>query len=105
MMIPQNKNERQLVWLLQYVETPVDGSELYCYSTEDNRNSVTSQTSYRMDVTRLEKIRHGEAGGIWRLPHRWQGIVDALGDYFEGQLVRTSTVFFQSLVCVVISDK
>jgi hypothetical protein len=31
MMIPQNKNGRQLVW---YEDTAVEGSELYCYNTE-----------------------------------------------------------------------
>ena len=34
-MIPQNKNVRQLVWHLQYVDTAVEGSELYCHNTED----------------------------------------------------------------------
>jgi hypothetical protein len=39
-MISQNKNVHQLVWHLQYVDTSVEGSELYCYNTEDDRNSV-----------------------------------------------------------------
>ena len=34
MMTPQNKNVRQLVWHLYYVDTAVEGSELYCYNTE-----------------------------------------------------------------------
>ena len=35
MMIPQNKNVRQLV------ETAVEGGgELYCYNTEGDRNSI-----------------------------------------------------------------
>ena len=45
-----------------------EGSELYYYNTECDRNSVVSQASFRMDVTRLEleisKFTHGEAGGI-----------------------------------------
>ena len=32
MMIPQNKNLRQLVWHF-YVDTAVEESELYCYNT------------------------------------------------------------------------
>ena len=27
---------------------------------------------------------HSEVDGIRRLPHRWQRIIDSLGDYFEG---------------------
>jgi hypothetical protein len=41
-MIPQNKNVRQLVWDLKYVDTAVEGSELYCYNTEGDRNSIVS---------------------------------------------------------------
>jgi hypothetical protein len=44
MMIPQNKNVLQLVWHL-YVDTAVEGSELYCYNTEGDRNSIVSQAS------------------------------------------------------------
>jgi hypothetical protein len=40
MMIPDNKNLRQLIWDLQYVDTAVDGSELYCCITEGDRNTV-----------------------------------------------------------------
>ena len=57
MMIPQNKNVRQHVWHL-YVDTAVEGRELYFYYTEGNRNSVVSQASYRMDVTRLKQRAH-----------------------------------------------
>ena len=66
MMIPQNKNVRELVWHLQYVDIAVEGSELYCYNKEGDWNSVVSQASCRMDVTRLE-----------------QWTVDALVDHFE----------------------
>ena len=38
---------RQLVWHL-YVDTAVEGSELYCYNTEGNRISVVSKASCRM---------------------------------------------------------
>ena len=72
-MIPQNKNVRQLVWHLWYVDTAVEGSELYYYNTEGDRNSVVSQASCRTDDIRLEhellQFTHGEAGGIRRLPH------------------------------------
>ena len=68
MMIPQNKNVRQVVWHLLYVDTAVENSELYYYNSEGDRNSVVSPASCRMDVTRLEremsKFTHGEAGGI-----------------------------------------
>ena len=33
----------------------IEGSELYCYNTEGDRNLVVSQASCRMDVTRLEQ--------------------------------------------------
>ena len=54
-MIPQNMNVRQLVWYLQYVDTAVEDSVLYCYNTEDDRNSVVSQTPCRIFVTLLEQ--------------------------------------------------
>ena len=38
-----------------YVDTEVEGSELHCYNTEGDRNSVVSQASFRMDVIRLEQ--------------------------------------------------
>ena len=63
MMIPQNKNVCQLVWHL-YVDTAVEGSELYCYNTEGDRNTVVSQESCRMDVTRLEQSAYS---GLWTL--------------------------------------
>ena len=49
MMIPQNKNVCQLVCHL-YLDTAV-GSEL-----EGDRNSILSQASCRMDVTRIYKF-------------------------------------------------
>ena len=49
MMIPQNKNVRQLVC------SAVEGRELHCYNTEGNRNSVVGQTKCKMDVIRLEQ--------------------------------------------------
>jgi hypothetical protein len=36
------------------VEIAIKGSELYCYNTEGDRNSVVSQARCRIDVTRLE---------------------------------------------------
>ena len=33
----------------------VEGSELYCFKTEGDRNSVITEVSCRMDVTRLEQ--------------------------------------------------
>ena len=53
MMIPQNKNVRQLVWNL-YIYTALEGSELFCYNTESDRNSVVSQASCRI-CDRLEQ--------------------------------------------------
>ena len=38
-----------------YVETAVEGSEIYCCNTGGDRNSVVSQASCRMDVARLEQ--------------------------------------------------
>ena len=52
-MIAQNKNVHQLVWHL-YLDTAVEGSELYYYNTEGNRNSVLSQALCRMGWTLLE---------------------------------------------------
>ena len=43
MIIPQNKNVRQQVWHLQYVETAIEGIELYCYNTEGDRNSAVDR--------------------------------------------------------------
>ena len=109
-IIPQNKNVRQLVGLWHlHVDTVVEGSELYCYNTEGDRNSVVNQASCRMDVTRLEhdmsKFKHGEASGIRLLPLLRQRNLNTLWDYFEGLWVRTCTVFIQLLVRVIISDK
>ena len=50
-MMPQNKNVRQLVW---YVDTVVEGSELYSYNTEGDKSSVVSQASCRIGWTLLE---------------------------------------------------
>ena len=43
---------------LVVVDTAVESSELCCYNTEDNRNSVVSQGSSRMDVTQLEQCTY-----------------------------------------------
>ena len=67
MMIPQNNNVHQLIWHLPYVDTAVDGSDLYCYNTEGDRNSVESQASCKMYVTRLEHRSYIKiTGGIRR---------------------------------------
>ena len=55
MMMSQSKNVLQLVWHLRYIDTAVEGSELYFYNTEGNRNSVVSQALCKMDVTRLQQ--------------------------------------------------
>ena len=55
MMILQNKNVCQLVWHLKYIDTAIEGSELYCYNTEDDINSLVSQASCRIDLTLLEQ--------------------------------------------------
>ena len=44
-MVSQNKNVRQLVWHLKYVDSGVEGSEFYCYNTEGGINSIVSQAS------------------------------------------------------------
>ena len=62
-MIPQNKNVHQLVWHL-YIDTAVEGSELYCYNTESDRNSVVSQASWKMDVF---NYFHIIGNGLWTL--------------------------------------
>ena len=51
-MTQQNKDVRQLVWHLQYVDTAIEDSELYYYNTERDKNSVVSQASCRMGVPR-----------------------------------------------------
>ena len=45
MMIPQNKNVCQLVWHFQYVNTAVEGSELYYYNSEGDVNLVVRQSA------------------------------------------------------------
>jgi hypothetical protein len=69
MMIPQNKNVCQLLWHLYYVDTAVENSELYCYNTEGDRNSVKGVMQNGCDSTRTACLQ-------------WN--VDSLEDYFEG---------------------
>jgi hypothetical protein len=57
MMIPQSKNVCQLVWHL-YVNTAVEGSDLYCYNSEGDRNSILSPVPCRMDVTTKTACLH-----------------------------------------------
>ena len=64
MMIPQSKNVHQLVWHFLYVDTAVEGSELYCYNTEGDRNLVVSQVSCRMDVIWLEHHAYSRLWGL-----------------------------------------
>ena len=56
-----NKNVRQLVWHLYYVYTAVEGSELYCYNTEGDRNSVVSQALCRTGWKLLESQAYGSS--------------------------------------------
>ena len=74
-MIPQNKNVRQLVWHFQYVDTTVEGSELYCHNTESDRNSVLSQASCIINMTRLEQRGSLKRGGSPRDSSVRKGIV------------------------------
>ena len=55
-MIPQNKNVRQLVWHLSYVDNAVGSSELYCYNIDGDRNSIVNQASCRMNMTLIYKF-------------------------------------------------
>jgi hypothetical protein len=41
-MITQNNNIRRLLWHL-YVDIAVEGSDLYCYNIEGDRNTVVSK--------------------------------------------------------------
>jgi hypothetical protein len=74
---------RHQVWHL-YVDTAVEGSELYCHNTKGDRNSVVRQALCRMDVTRLEQhtniktalLRHRERNA--RECHR--ELVEAVGN-------------------------
>jgi hypothetical protein len=59
MIIQVNKYVRQLLWHLLYVDTAVEGSELYFYNTEGDRNPVLSEASCRMDVIRDSSVRKG----------------------------------------------
>ena len=63
-MIPQNKNVRQLILHFQYVDTSVEGSGLYCYNKECDKDSVVSHASSRMDVSRTEQRAYS---GLWTL--------------------------------------
>ena len=49
---------------------------------------VRFQTVDEITVAVLEQLKtlqkNGLAGGVPRLPHRWNSCVEALGDYFEG---------------------
>ena len=78
-MIPQNKIVRQLVWHLLYVDTAVEGNELYCYNTEGDRNSVVCQASCKIYVTWLEQCAHIKIATLWGINARdsslWKGIV------------------------------
>ena len=49
-----------------YVETAVEGSEIYCCNTGGDRNSVVSQASCRMDVARLEQRAYSGFCALWR---------------------------------------
>ena len=40
---------------LQYVDTVVEGSKIYCYNIEGDRKSVVSQALCRMDLSQLEQ--------------------------------------------------
>ena len=48
-------NVHQLVWHLSYIDSAVEGSYLYSYTTEGNRNLQLSQVLCRIDVTRLKQ--------------------------------------------------
>ena len=55
---------------------------------------------------RCQKITNGEAGGIRRLPLRWQLTVYALGDYLKVyECERVAYGIFKFLVRVLICDK
>jgi hypothetical protein len=40
-------------------------SELYYYKTEGDKNSVVSQESWRLDVTRVEQRAYSEQWTLW----------------------------------------
>ena len=67
MIITKNKNVRQLVCQLQYVETAVEGYELYYYNTEDDIYPVVSQAFCEIDVTRLEQRVYSVLWTLWRI--------------------------------------
>jgi hypothetical protein len=43
-----------------YLDTAVEGSQLYFYNTEGDRNSVVSQASYIIDLTHKRACPHQE---------------------------------------------
>ena len=50
-----------------YVDTAVEISELYCYNTEGDRNSVVGQATCRMEVTPVPTEDWERLGGLpWR---------------------------------------
>ena len=65
-MTLQNENVRQLVWDLQYIDTAIEGSELYCYNIEGDTNSVVGQVSYRMYETHIYKFIKEEEEEVTR---------------------------------------
>ena len=69
-MIPQNKNVRQLVWYLWYVDIAVEGSELYC------------QALCRMDVTQLEQRAYIKVAILrgWNAKECYSELVETVGE-------------------------
>ena len=61
--ILQNKNVRQLVWYMYYVDTAVEVSELYCYNTEGDGNSVVIQM---LKVSFFDKYTFSAGLELWR---------------------------------------
>ena len=52
--------------------TALQGSELHCYNTEGDGNSVVNQVLCRMDVNHeMSKFKHGEADSIRHISHHW----------------------------------
>jgi hypothetical protein len=89
MMVPQNNNVWQLLWYL-YIDSTGEGSELYCYNTEGNRNSDLGQASCRMDMTQLEQQAYRGLLTLW-------GITLKVCEYVR--------VWYFKINCVIISDK
>ena len=59
MMIAQNKNVHQVVRHFYFVDTAVEGSELYCCNIDGDRNSVVSQVVVQngLDSTRTRDVK------------------------------------------------